>query len=201
MITTLVLLAAAQEPVSYHAEVAPLLQARCAGCHRPDKAKGKLDLTTHAKLLAGGRHDDVLVAGAPDKSRLIEMVSPFEDEPPEMPPEDEAAPLTEAEVALLARWIREGAKDDTPAAELVEGAPRDYGQLPIVTDLDVSPDGSLIAVTGRGEVLLHASDGSGVVARLAGRSPRLAAVAFSPDGSRLAAAGGTPGLRGELQVG
>ena len=200
MISALLLLCAAQEPVSYQREVAPLLTARCAGCHRPGKTKGKLDLTSHAALLKGGRHDDVVVPGRPEASLLVELISPFDDEPPEMPPEEEGEPLSEAERDLLVRWIREGATDDTPAAVPLEVAPTSYAHLPVVTDVQVSPDGSLIAVTGRGEVVLHAGDGSHVVARLAGGSARLQALAFSPDGTRLAVAGGTPGVRGELQI-
>lgn len=199
MIAALLLLGAAQEPVSYHQDVRPLLRARCAGCHHGDDPDGKLDLTTHAGVLAGGRHDDVVVPGDPGASLLIEMVSPFEDLPPEMPPEDEGDPLTGSERALLARWIAEGAVDDTPEPAAA-AAPPEYPRLPIVTDLAVSPDGALLAVTGRGEVLLHDLEAGGVVARLVGRAPRLEALAFSPDGSLLAAAGGTPGVRGELQV-
>lgn len=185
-----------QEPVSYHQQVAPVLMAKCAGCHRPGKAKGKLDLTTYGDLMVGGRNAEVVVPGKPDASLLIEMVTPLDDGPADMPPEDEGEPLTEAERALIARWISEGAKDDTP-----EPAPRepvDYGQLPIVTGLAVA--GDILAVTGRGEVLLYNAKDQSLVARLAGESTRLEDVSFSPDGKRLAVAGGTPGLSGELQV-
>lgn len=200
MITALLLVCAAQEPVSYHKEVAPLLQARCAGCHRIGKTKGKLDLSTHAALLRGGRHDDVIVPGKPEASLLIELVTPLDDEPAEMPPEDEGKPLSQAERDLLARWILEGAVDDTPAPVPIEVAPTSYTHLPIVTDLAYSPDGSMLAVTGRGEVLLHSGDGSEVLGRLSAQSARLESVTFSPDGTKLAVAGGTPGVRGELQV-
>ena len=43
------------------------------------------------------------------------------------------------------------------------------------------------------------SDGR-VMNRLVGMSPRINSVRFSPDGNRLAAVGGTPGVLGELQV-
>ena len=45
----------AQDAPSYHGQVAPLLQARCAGCHHPGKLKGKLDVTSLESLLRGGK--------------------------------------------------------------------------------------------------------------------------------------------------
>jgi WD40 repeat protein len=58
----------------------------------------------------------------------------------------------------------------------------------------------LLAVAGFHEVLLHKLDGSEILARLIGMSERIESVAFSPDGNRLAVAGGLPGRGGELQV-
>ncbi|HMP02137.1 MAG TPA: hypothetical protein PKC45_06520, partial [Gemmatales bacterium] len=71
---------------------------------------------------------------------------------------------------------------------------------PVVTALVYSPDGQSLAVSGHYEVLLHAGDGRQLRTRLPGLSQRVESLAFSPDGSVLAAAGGTPGLFGELQL-
>ncbi|NDD39357.1 MAG: WD40 repeat domain-containing protein, partial [Verrucomicrobia bacterium] len=71
---------------------------------------------------------------------------------------------------------------------------------PVVTSLDYSPDGKLLAVAGFHEVLLHQANGSGLVARLVGLSERIESVKFSPDGKRLAVAGGLPGRMGEVQI-
>jgi mono/diheme cytochrome c family protein len=46
--------ALAGEPVSYFRDVRPILRANCAGCHKPGKKKGGLDVTTYAALLRGG---------------------------------------------------------------------------------------------------------------------------------------------------
>lgn len=75
-----------------------------------------------------------------------------------------------------------------------------YRRLPVITALDYSPDGSLLAVAGHHEVLLHQSDGSRLVARLVGLSERIESVRFSPDGTLLAVAGGQPGRMGEIQI-
>ncbi|NDB77838.1 MAG: hypothetical protein EB141_19710, partial [Verrucomicrobia bacterium] len=75
-----------------------------------------------------------------------------------------------------------------------------YSLPPVITSLDYSPDGKLLAVAGFHEVLLHQANGSGLVARLVGLSERIESVKFSPDGKRLAVAGGLPGRMGEVQI-
>jgi hypothetical protein len=188
--------ASAQEPdaVSFQRDVRPLLMARCAGCHQPAKAEGRLDVTSYARLRA---HDDVVVPGDAGASLLIELVLELDGEPPEMP--KDRLPLEEEQVALLARWIDAGALDDTPVGRATSGAPEVYARLPVITSLDVSPDGAWLAVSGAGEVLLHRYTG-GLEARLAGLSERVEGLAFSPDGARLAVVGGSPARFGEVQV-
>ncbi len=187
--------------VSFHRDVRPLLAARCAGCHQPAKHKGDLVMTSYSDLVRGGESGAVVVPGKPEESLLIELVSTVADLPPEMPEDGE--PLSEAEVALLVRWIAEGASDDTPAEVATlpskENPPR-YARAPIVTALAYSPDGTLLAVSGHHEVLLHRTDGSGMVERLIGASERIESLAFSPDGRQLAVAAGAPGRAGELQI-
>ena len=75
-----------------------------------------------------------------------------------------------------------------------------YTLPPVITSIDYSPDGKLLAVAGFHEVLLHKADGSGLKARLVGLSERIESVRFSPDGTRLAVTGGNPGRMGEVQV-
>ena len=50
------------------------------------------------------------------------------------------------------------------------------------------------------EILLHRADGSGIEARLLGRSDKIHSINFSDDGTQLIAIGGTPARFGELQV-
>ncbi|MGZ0173654.1 MAG: DUF1549 domain-containing protein [Planctomycetales bacterium] len=112
-------------------------------------------------------------------------------------------PLHKAEIELIRKWIAQGAKNDTPENADVRydlDHPPVYTLPPVITSLDFSPDGKLIAVAGHNEVLLHKADGSEIVARLIGLSERIESVRFSPDGTRLAIAGGKPGRMGEIQV-
>ncbi len=188
--------AAQAEPVSFYREVAPLLRANCVSCHKPGKAKGGLDLATHAALLKGGKEGDTVVAGKPEHSTLAQSITGDE---PEMPKEGE--PLTKAEVALIARWIAEGAKDDTPAKiSRVPATPPVYTSLPAVSAIAFSPDGTVLAIAGHHEVVLRSADGQQVLARLLGESPRIESLAFSPDGKLLAACGGASSEFGEVQI-
>ena len=70
----------------------------------------------------------------------------------------------------------------------------------MITSIDWSPNGELLAVAGYHEVLLHKADGTGLVARLVGMAERIESVRFSPDGKKLAVAGGRPGRSGEVQI-
>ncbi len=72
--------------------------------------------------------------------------------------------------------------------------------MPLVTALAFSRDGTILAVGGYREILLHAADGSALQHRLIGLSQRIEDLAFSPDGTKLAASGGSPGRVGEIQI-
>jgi len=70
----------------------------------------------------------------------------------------------------------------------------------VISALNFSPDGSVLAVSGYHEILLHKPDGSGLIARLIGESPRIESLAFSKDGKELAACGGAPAEFGQVQI-
>jgi len=179
--------------VSYSKDVVPLLRRNCQGCHRPAKMKGDLDMTTYAALVKGGKHAPEFKAG--DMSSLIlEQVRGAE---PKMPPDGDK--LTAEEMALLERWIKDGAKDDTPTGPAkIDVAV--YKVPPVISAMAISPDGNTVAISGYHEVLLHKSDGSGLIARLQCESPRVESLAFSHDGKLLAASGGMPGMFGEILI-
>lgn len=188
-------------PVSYWKQVRPLFQAHCQGCHQPAKEKGGYVMTDFGRLLAGGESGErAVIPHQPTKSPLVEAITLFEGEA-DMPKGKPALP--DNEVALIARWIAEGAVDDTPknAVQRIDADhPPVYQRPPAITSLDFSPDGKWLAVAGFHEVLLHHADGTGLAARLIGLSERIESVRFSPDGSHLAVAGGLPARMGEVQI-
>ena len=188
------------EPTSYYKHIRPVFEARCQGCHQPAKARGDYVMTDVARLIAGGESGEAIVPGNPDKSYLMELITP-ENGKAEMPKKKD--PLSSESIALIRRWITEGAVDDTPEnvrQRYTKDNPPIYTRPPVITSLAYSPDGQWLAVAGFHEVLLHRADGSGLEARLVGMSERIESVAFSPDGKRLAVTGGRPARMGEVQV-
>lgn len=159
-------------------------------------------MTNLAEMQKGGDSGEpVIVPGKPEQSLLFTSITPQGKEPANMPKESD--PLVKDQVELIRRWISEGASDDTPASTQVAvdmDHPPTYSAPPVITSLDFSPDGALLAVSGYHEVLLHKADGTAVVARLVGLSERIESAVFSPDGKSLAVTGGSPGRFGEVQI-
>ena len=188
--------------VSYYKDVRPVFQANCQGCHQPAKSRGGYVMTDFKLLLGAGDSKEVaIVPKSPEKSHLVQLITPKADGKAEMP--DGKKPLHATEIETIRQWIAQGALDDTPttARERYDmNQPPVYSLPPVITSLDYSPDGKLLAVAGFHEVLLHKADGSGLAARLVGLSERIESVKFSPDGKRLAVAGGLPGRMGEIQI-
>jgi len=189
----------ADELVSFHRQIRPILQQKCQGCHQPAQLKGKLLLTSYEGFAAGGKSGPSWVVGKPADSRVLKHLRE-EDGHSLMPERDK--PLPAEQIDLFARWVKEGAKDDTPEEfkrTLVTKEPPSYTQPVAVTAMAYSPDGSVLAVSGYREVLLHKPDGSGLIGRLVGLSERIESVVFSPDGKTLLICGGSAGRFGELQ--
>ncbi len=187
--------------VSYSKQVRPVLQANCYGCHQPAKANGRFQMTSRDGLLRGGESGSpAVVPGKSEESHLLELITP-EDGKAEMP--QGRPPLASSDIELIRRWITEGAADDSPKSRgqtVDANHPPVYSSAPVVTSLDFSPDGKLLAVAGFHEAILWKADGSARVARLVGMSERIETVRFSADGKKLLVVGGNPCRNGEVQV-
>ncbi len=59
---------------TYEANIQPLLEAGCGGCHGDGRAAG-LKVTTYADLMAGGANGPVVVAGNIEGSKLVQVQS------------------------------------------------------------------------------------------------------------------------------
>src|SRR5688572_3603552 len=189
--------AAEEKPISFFNDVVPIFKKSCNGCHHPGKLKGQLDLTTYDFAIKGGKNGALVKAGDPKGSILMDEIT---GEEPSMPKEGD--PLTKDELALIEKWIAQGAKDDTPASakSLKPSEPPTYLVPPVISALAWSPDGKVLAVSGYHEVLLHDVAGSNLLARLLGESPRIESLAWSADGKLLAVAGSAPARFGEVQI-
>ena len=86
----------------FNRRIAPLLVGHCLECHDSASRKGGLDLSRRSEALAGGSGGAAIVPGRPQESYLLESVRSGE-----MP--RKRPPLAEQEIALLERWIAQGA--------------------------------------------------------------------------------------------
>lgn len=95
---------AAGEPLSFEKDIRPILKTNCFHCHGDEKElKGGVDLRFRKQIVAGGESGPVIALGDHAKSLLFDLIQSGD-----MPPQEEKR-LKPAEVALIARWIDEGA--------------------------------------------------------------------------------------------
>lgn len=93
-----------EQAMVYQDIVQPIFDAKCTGCHNPNKVKGGLIMTTKEQLLNGGDSGSLLMADQEEPSRLMHHIKlPMEDEE-HMPPKGKVQ-LTNNEIALLEWWI------------------------------------------------------------------------------------------------
>lgn len=85
--------------------VKPLLDSRCISCHGPDKVKGGLRLDSRDAVLKGGDSGPSVTPGQPGDSLLLQAVLHAKKDL-EMPPKEK---LSTKDVAVLERWIKDGA--------------------------------------------------------------------------------------------
>jgi cytochrome c len=109
---------AANKPAFYTEKVRPILVTNCAKCHMDAYHKGGLSLETKEATLKGGRDGAVIVPGDPANSLLVKLIrheGPADDPMP-MPPK--APKISDADIAVVERWIKAGAvmpPDPAPA--------------------------------------------------------------------------------------
>lgn len=103
----------AAEPVDFNRDIRPIVFGTCVACHGPDEetreAGLRLDTFAGASEDMGGYA--AIVPGDADASELIVRVE-TDDEGMRMPPVGHSKALTPEQIALLRRWIDEGAKYD-----------------------------------------------------------------------------------------
>ena len=91
----------ADELVDFERDVAPIFEQHCLHCHSDNISKGDLSLSTIDDL----SDNEYVVAGEPDASHLVDLISGVE---PEMPKEGDA--LSDQQVEVIRRWIAAGAE-------------------------------------------------------------------------------------------
>jgi hypothetical protein len=101
----------AAAPVDYERDIKPLIETFCLECHDDEKRKGGLSLATYLDVLDGGRSGAAVRPGRGHDSLLIARLNGIRGD--QMPLD--APPLLADEIALLQRWIDQGARE-TPAS-------------------------------------------------------------------------------------
>ena len=93
----------------FEQHIRPLLVEQCYKCHSAtaEKVKGKLWLDSKQGMAKGGLGGKVLVAGEPQKSRLI-MALQWTDPDLKMPPKKQ---LTAQQIQWFEQWVKMGAPD------------------------------------------------------------------------------------------
>jgi hypothetical protein len=109
----------ADDSVDFSSEIRPLLEYRCSRCHGEKKRQGGLRLDRQTSVLRGGESGrPTVVPGHPEDSELLRRVRLPREHDEAMP--SSGARLTVFEIALLERWIANGARwpaDETAAPE------------------------------------------------------------------------------------
>jgi hypothetical protein len=101
---------ASAAPVDFARDVLPILSDACFACHGPDEKKreAKLRLDTKEGLYRTEDGVTVVAPGKPDDSDLVVRIS-SKDRDEVMPPPKANRQLKSEEIAILKRWVAEGA--------------------------------------------------------------------------------------------
>lgn len=194
---------AADDPVSFTRDVAPLLSRKCLTCHNAEKNKGKFRLDTFERLLKpGSSKDPSIVPTKPEESRLLTILREKDPED-RMPQKDD--PLPPAQIALIERWIREGARfDGSDVTAVLAGrslrgpSPEAYARAVPITGLCFSPDGQTLVSSGYHEIILWNAEKGTMIRRIQNLPTATQNIDWSPDTKWIAAASGAPGQGGEV---
>ena len=103
------------DTVTFNTHIQPVLSEKCYHCHGPDsgtrqpkKAPLRLDIEEFAfENRENGK--PVIIKGKPDESYLVELIHSDDPEVVMPPPESHHA-LTERDIALIEKWIEQGAE-------------------------------------------------------------------------------------------
>jgi WD40 repeat protein len=195
--------------VSFINDVAPILQKNCFACHDAKKKKGKFEMTTWETFRKGGSHDDPITAGKSKESLLITVLNSNDKD--RMPPKEAGDALKKEQIAIIAKWIDEGAKLDKgldPKADLVRELrirfvpPQpfvSYKFPALINAIAFTPDNKRLVVGGNHELTVWDAATGKLTRRIFTRAERAHVMAFLPDG-KLVVAGGRPGQEGDVRI-
>jgi mono/diheme cytochrome c family protein len=196
------------QTVDYTKQIVPLFDTYCIDCHSADDADGEFVLDTFAALMKGGKEGAAITAGKGNESMLVKFLEGRSGRggKNEFMPPGKREKLKPEEIALIKAWIDAGAKgpiiaEGKPMPKEVI-TPKIMPTVPPKRSIQAvafSPKVQLIAVGRYGEVELLNPVTRAVIRKLTGIKGKANAVAFSPDGDAVYAAGGEAGIVGEVK--
>ena len=108
----------------------PIFDANCIHCHNEDDAESGLRLDSRQNMLRGGDSGlATIVPGDAGRSYLMDVVNHI-DEEMAMPPDDDK--IDEEDIALLEKWIKEGALWPGQMQDLVKKKSDHWSFQPVV---------------------------------------------------------------------
>jgi mono/diheme cytochrome c family protein len=93
--------------VNFANHIKPILETKCAMCHNQDALPGRMSLANRREAQRSGALRGFIVPGQPEASSLITRTNDAHNGVQAMPPVGER--LTRDEIAILRRWIAQGA--------------------------------------------------------------------------------------------
>jgi mono/diheme cytochrome c family protein len=199
----------AATPVSFRREIAAILLDNCLACHGTRKAEGGYRVDNYQELLKPGDSGmEPIVGSEVDNSELLRRLTCDVSE--RMPADDD--PLPKQQIALMRRWVEEGAHFDGSDAEREQplglvmppleypAAPEKYPAPLPITAVAMVPGGEQLITSGYHELLVWSIADGRMVRRIPNVGERTYALAFTADGKRLVVACGEPGRRGEVRI-
>lgn len=102
------LVACAEKEVDFNADIRPILNERCVSCHGGVKRSGGFGLVFRENALKETENGKIgIVPGKPTQSEMYRRIIHAD---PEMRMPLDEAPLKKEEIALIKKWIAQGAK-------------------------------------------------------------------------------------------
>lgn len=211
-----------EEKITYVDHVLPVFRARCGSCHNANDRRGGLVLDQYAAMMTGGSSGAVIEPGDGEFSYLWLLVN--HEDTPKMPPN--ADKLPEAELALIKKWIDQGALENSGSVANIKkkaslakievsterpaeiAMPLAYLGEPVhvleasnaVTALATSPWAPILAVSGYQQIGLYDSRTLESLGTLPFPEGQPQILKFSRNGALLIAGGGRGGQVGNVVV-
>jgi WD40 repeat protein len=196
-------------PVDFEKDVAPILEANCLACHNSAISESKLSVETADSIRKGGKRGPAVTPKSPAASLLFQVASRAKQ--PAMPPLPntvEANALSPKDLGVLKQWILEGAGGAASAAhDSIQWQPIP-STMKSIESVALSPWGRFAAAARTNQVVIYDLIFGQETARLvdpllssvqfdghlmyptgAADHDFIHSVAFSPDGTLLAAGG------------